>query len=149
MSGIKDLISSLKKLKDNANQGLNNIQSWANPQVRQQFYSQVVQPPIQQYQQQVAFNKQNLPSPFFNNTGNNPVQWIGKVGQDIKQRGLIEGFHDLTNPFIQNRNIYPYAEPIISNTRGYVSRIPNQNVATQIARKFLGLPPTINNLRKY
>jgi hypothetical protein len=102
---------------------------------------------FEKYKKQVAENKQNLPEPFFNNTGNNPIQWAGKVVQDVKDRGLIEGAHDLTNPIIQNKNIYPYVEPIISNTRRAVSKIPNQKPLTQVMRKLLGLPQTINTIQ--
>lgn len=123
---------------------INNLSNWSNPTVRKEFNQEVIQPKIQKYQEQVAYNKQNLPSPFFNNTGNNPVQWLGKVVQDTKKRGVIEGLQDLTNPIIQNPKIYPYAEPIISNTRMYVSKIPNTKTSTQVMRKLLGLPLTIN-----
>jgi len=79
------------------------------------------------YPSQVSANKQNLPSPFFNNTGNNPIQWLGKVSQDVKTRGPFEGLQDLTNPVIQNRFVYPYAEPIISDVRtlNYQAGRPN------------------------
>ena len=102
---------------------------------------------FEKYKRQVAENKQNLPEPFFNDTGNNPIQWAGKVVQDVKDRGIVEGMHDLTNPIIQNKNIYPYAEPIISNTRMAVSKIPNQKPMTQIIRKLLGLPQSINAIQ--
>ncbi len=54
---------------------------------------------------------------FFNNTGNNPIQWLGKVAADIKQRGPAEGLHDLTYPFTKNPIIEPIIEPIISKIR--------------------------------
>lgn len=86
-----------------------------------------IQSGLNSYSQQVADNKQNLPSPFFNDTGNNPIQWAGKVVQDVKQRGPFEGLQDLTNPIIQQPQIYPYAEPLISGARtaNYKAGRPN------------------------
>lgn len=69
------------------------------------------------YPSQIQSDIQNNTQPFFNNSGNNPIQWAGKVITDTRQRGPFEGMQDLTNPAIQNPVVYPMVEPIISNIR--------------------------------
>lgn len=55
MASVTDIIASLKKKKDEldrgVNQGLENLRAWANPQVRQTFNREVIQPRIQTFQQ--------------------------------------------------------------------------------------------------
>ena len=69
---------------------------------------------FQKYQLEVSMNKKQ---PFFNNTGNNPIQWLGKVLQDTKKRGLLQGLQDLSNPILMNPYIEPIAEPIVGKLR--------------------------------
>jgi hypothetical protein len=66
------------------------------------------------YQKQVEANKK---TPFFNNTGNNPIQWAGKVVEDVKRRGPFEGLQDLSYPVLMNPYVEPVEEPIVSNIR--------------------------------
>jgi hypothetical protein len=138
---LKNLANSLKQKLQQGVQTAGNawngyVQNVAKPmavgvpQVQRAIQSI---PAVQSYNQEVQYNKQNLPSPFFNNTGNNPQQWLGKVVQDVKKRGPFEGLQDLTNPIIQSPKIYPYAEPLISGVRS--------------ANYQLGRPsPLVNNL---
>ena len=106
-------------------------------------FIQHIKDTVSGYQKQVEANKQQ---PFFNQN-NQPLDWLfNKVPADIKQRGVIEGLHDLTYPIVENPYIEPIEEPIVGNLRVNVSKIPNQNPATQLLRKLLGLPPTINTL---
>jgi len=65
------------------------------------------------YIEEVNYNKQY---PFFNEN-NTPKQWIGKVVQDVKKRGIAEGIQDLTYPITTNPYLEPILEPIISNAR--------------------------------
>jgi hypothetical protein len=69
---------------------------------------------VSAYLRQVAANKQN---PFFNDNGNNPVQWLGKVAEDYKKRGPFEAAQDLTYPILENPYVEPIEEPIVSNIR--------------------------------
>ncbi len=66
------------------------------------------------YFQQVEANKKE---PFFNNQGNNPAQWAGKVVEDVKQRGPFEGAQDLTYPVLMNPYVEPITEPITGDVR--------------------------------
>ncbi len=78
-----------------------------------------LQTSFQNYPEEVALAKQSLkeePIEFFNEN-NTPAQWIGKVGDEFKNRGFAEGLHGLSNPLIMNNLVYPYAEPAISNIR--------------------------------
>ena len=75
------------------------------------------------------------------------VNWTQDLATDFKKRGVIEGLQDLTNPIIQNPKIEPFMEPLISKTRLNVSHIQNQNAVSQVLRKLLGLPLTINTLQ--
>ena len=90
--------------------------------------------------------KENKTHPFFNKTGNSPKQWIKKVVKDVKERGVIEGLHDLSYPLLMNPYIEPLTEPLTGKVRVKVSKIPNQKLYAQALRKLLGLPPTINKL---
>lgn len=110
------------------------------PKELQDKYNQILDS-IKQYQAQVAANKE---TPFFNNQGNNPVQWLGKVGQDFHQRGAIEAAQDLTYPVLENPYIEPLTEPLTGDIREAVSKIPNQGVLAQGARAALGLSPDVN-----
>lgn len=102
------------------------------------------------YKQQVADNKKNLPSPFFNNNGNNPAQWLGKVVQDTKARGPFEGLQDLTNPIIQNKAIYPYVEPLISGARmaNYKSGLKNPLINSVLGQtsQTMATPPAAGDV---
>jgi hypothetical protein len=69
---------------------------------------------VSAYLRQVAANKEN---PFFNDKGNNPVQWAGKVAQDFKKRGPFEAAQDLTYPILENPYVEPIEEPIVGGVR--------------------------------
>jgi len=86
------------------------------------------------YLREVERNKQ---TPFFNNTGNNPVQWAGKVVQDVKQRGAFEGLHDITYPITMNPYVKPILEPIVSKARvaNYKSGRKNNLVNSLLGQK--------------
>lgn len=45
------------------------------------------------------------------------MQWAGKVVQDVRQRGPIEGLQDLTYPVLMNPFVEPLAEPLIGRAR--------------------------------
>lgn len=79
------------------------------------------------YLNEVEYNKQY---PFFNDNGNTPAEWVGKVVADGIKRGPFEAAQDLTNPVIMNPYIEPIAEPIISNVRvaNYKAGRPNELV---------------------
>ena len=107
-----------------------------NPIVRQvNFIRQTVTNPqvktvANNYARQVEANQKQ---PFFNNTGNNPIQWMGKVAQDVRKRGPWEGLQDLSYPVLMN----PYIEPITEPLTG----------AARVANYKAGRPnPLINNL---
>src|SRR6266568_5640157 len=69
---------------------------------------------VDQYNKQVAANKK---TPFFNNTDNTPMQWLGKVAADAKKRGPFEAAQDLTYPILENPYIEPVTEPITGAVR--------------------------------
>lgn len=97
---------------------------------------------VQAYQAQVAVNKQQ---PFFNNQGNNPLQWMGKVIQDTKQRGPFEGLQDLSYPILENPYIEPLTEPITGALRvaNYKAGRPNallNNLLGQTNQIYSGQP---------
>lgn len=85
-------------------------------QIGSNFIKQMQQNPInwKNYPKQVYADQQN---PFFNNNGNNPLQWLGKVGQDVQKRGTFEGLQDLSYPLLMNPYIEPVEEPIVGNMR--------------------------------
>ena len=69
---------------------------------------------VKSYLAQVEANKKQ---PFFNNNGNNPIQWAGKVAADVKKRGAFEGLQDLSYPILENPYIEPIEEPIVGGLR--------------------------------
>lgn len=90
------------------------VQKFATPRTAWQNPTPVITPQrIQQYQQQIQVNKQY---PFFNQN-NTPQQWVGKVIQDTKRRGLMQGLQDLSNPVLMNPYVMPIAEPVVSKIR--------------------------------
>ncbi len=106
-------------------------------------FIQHIKDTVGSYQKQVEANKQQ---PFFN-AQNTPTDWLfNKVPADIKKRGIIEGMHDLSYGVLENPYIEPISENVIGGLRVNVSKIPNQNATTQLLRKLLGLPPTVNTL---
>jgi hypothetical protein len=53
----------------------------------------------------------------FFHQGNSPIQWLGKVAQDTKQRGLLQGAEDMFNPILMNPYVRPITEPITGAIR--------------------------------
>lgn len=107
---------------------------------------QKVAPPVNQYLKQVEVNKK---TPFFNNTGNNPVQWAGKVIQDTKKRGAFEGLQDLTYPILEHPYIEPLTEPLTGAARvaNYKAGRPNKlinNLLGQTDRQMQGGNTSLN-----
>lgn len=93
---------------------MNNALTQAQQSFINLFQQAMQNPVFRDYWSQVQSNKQQ---PFFNNTGNNPIQWMGKVYQDVKKRGPFEGLQDLTYPVLMNPYIEPIVEPITSAIR--------------------------------
>lgn len=110
---IQQLIQHIGGLLQNL-QPVKDVSNAVN--VGSHFVNQMQQNPINwnNYQAQVNANQQH---PFFNNQGNNPIQWLGKVAQDVQQRGPFEGLQDLSYPVLMNPRIEPIEEPIVSNMR--------------------------------
>lgn len=103
--------AAVKPVLNNVARSVNYFQNQV-PKIQQA--AQVAQTSFNNYQRQVAVNKKQ---PFFNNTGNNPIQWAGKVVQDVKKRGPFEGLQDLSYPILENPYIEPIEEPLVGNIR--------------------------------
>lgn len=91
---------------------------------------------VKKYPSDVVANYINPPEPFFNEN-NTPLQWLGKVMQDTKTRGPYEGLQDLFNPLLQNKYVYPFAEPLVGNLRvlNYKAGNPNQFINSILGQK--------------
>jgi hypothetical protein len=121
------------------------IQEWAikNPQQTQTLLK--IPKTVDTYKERVQYNKEN---PFFNKD-NTPIQWAGRVVEDVKKRGAFEGLHDLSNPILMNPYVEPIAEPIVSEIRvaNYKAGRPNVLVNNILGQTDKQMAPVVSDTK--
>ena len=110
MASVTDIIASLKKKKDEldrgVNQGLENLRAWANPQVRQTFNREVIQPRISAWQQKPSNQissqiiTKTIPA-YFKGITTPVVNWAKTTGEELAGKSNREMDTLLQNQRVQ------------------------------------------------